>query len=115
MHNKFTISALALVLSLSVYSQQAKKTVESLFQENVIEFYPNPATTHLNVDIVHSSLKKVEFKVHSIIGNKMKISVQDMGNGKYKIPVEGFATGYYFLIITEEESRFKKAYRFSKD
>jgi len=87
----------------------------TLDQENKIDIYPNPAVEYLIVQISSSDLENAEFEMHSIIGNKMNIDVRELGNGKYRIPVESFSTGYYFLVVKDEETRFKKAYKFLKD
>lgn len=119
MHNKLTISALLILLCFFVRAQEDDNGVESGFgndvQKNHIITYPNPAVKVLNVQISNSTLENIEFELHSIIGNQMSIRVEDLGNGKYKIPVEGLATGYYFLVVIDEEARFKKAYKFLKD
>lgn len=107
------------LLTISVSAQEVDEVEKNPFaevlQENKIEIYPNPAVEHLTVQITNSTFEDVEFELHSIIGNQMTIRVQDLGSGKYKIPVDGFSTGYYFLIITDEKARFKKAYKFLKD
>ncbi len=121
MHNKLTILALMLALAGGVYAQNedsgaepAPFSIRSL-QKNVIDIYPNPAVRFLIVNVENSTMKKTEFELHSIIGNKMTIKVQDLGKGKFRIPVEHFATGYYFLVVKDEETRFKRAYKFLKD
>ena len=120
MYNKFIISAFSLLLCCSVFAQQDDRVLgqdpfQQQLQENKIEIYPNPAVKHLTVEISNSSLENVVFELHSIIGNQMTIRPQDLGNGKFKIPVDGFATGYYFLLVIDEEARFKRAYKFLKD
>lgn len=120
MHNKVLISAFLMVFSLGVLAQEETEELKSdpferVVQENKIDLYPNPVVTHLTIQISNSSLENVEFELHSIIGNQMNIRVEDLGAGKFKIPLDGFATGYYFLIVMDEQARFKKAYKFLKD
>jgi len=121
MHNKLIILAFTLVLSGVAYSQSTEVVSNQpsfsseIIQKNVIEIYPNPAVRFLIVNVKNSTLENTEFEMHSIIGNRMTIKVQDLGQGKYRIPVEHFATGYYFLVVKDEESRFKRAYKFLKD
>jgi len=119
MHNKLIILTLLTAFAFSASAQQSVEQKDDPFsdviQENKIQIYPNPAVEHLTVQISNSDFENVQFELHSIIGNKMTVRVQDLGSGKYKIPVDGFATGYYFLIITDEKARFKKAYKFLKD
>ena len=120
MHNKLTILALTLVLCGTSYAQNAEilsqPSFESgIFEENIIDIYPNPAVRFLIVNIENSTMENSKFELHSIIGNQMTINIQDLGQGKYRIPVEHFATGYYFLVVKDEKTRFKRAYKFLKN
>jgi hypothetical protein len=121
MHNKIIILSLAVALCGACLAQGPEGASDAsafsgdILQENVIDIYPNPAVRYLTVNIQNSTLENTEFELHSIIGNQMTISVQDLGQGKYRIPVENLATGYYFLVVKDEETRFKRAYKFLKD
>jgi len=121
MHNKLIILTFALALTGAVAAQDVEvvsrsSTISELeLQENVIDIYPNPAVRFITVNVKNSTLKNTEFEIHSIIGNRMTIKVLDLGQGKYRVPVEHFATGYYFLVVKDEETRFKRAYKFLKD
>jgi hypothetical protein len=120
MHTKLLIISLGLLLCGAVQAQESssaheKNRFSTTLQDNKIDIYPNPAVEYLIVQIANSTLTKTEFEMHSIIGNQMTIKVQDLGQGRYRIPVENFATGYYFLIVKDEEARFKRAFKFLKD
>ncbi|MEQ9231328.1 MAG: T9SS type A sorting domain-containing protein [Cyclobacteriaceae bacterium] len=120
MNNKIVISAFCLILAFSAVSQEASERAPenafaSVIQENKIDIYPNPAVEFLVIQVSNSTLENIEFELHSIIGNQMSINVQDLGQGKFRIPVENFATGYYFVVVKDEEMRFKRAYKFLKD
>ncbi|MCP4458515.1 MAG: T9SS type A sorting domain-containing protein [Cytophagales bacterium] len=121
MHNKLIILTFALALAGTVNAQESEVvSSQSAFssevlQENVIDIYPNPAVRFLIINVKNSTLENTEFEMHSIIGNRMTITVQDLGQGRYSVPVEHFATGYYFLVVKDEETRFKRAYKFLKD
>ena len=121
MHNKLIILTLALALSGVAHAQSgdvvSKEAPYSreVIQENIIEIYPNPAVRFLTINVQNSTMVNTEFELHSIIGNEMIITIQELGQGKYRIPVENLATGYYFLVVKDEETRFKRAYKFLKD
>lgn len=123
MNNKLIIAAFALLLTVSATAQSGSgvASAESDFYNqpldinNRIEIYPNPAVDFIVVEISNSTLNNTEFELHSIIGNEVKIMPEELGNGKYRIPVKDFATGYYFLVIKDEVTRFKKAYKFLKN
>ena len=81
---------------------------------NEIEIYPNPSVNFLVVEIKNSDLDRVEFEMRSIIGNKVRITPEEIGRDKYRFNVEDFATGYYFLVVKDDFTRFKEAHKFLK-
>ena len=87
---------------------------KSIEIKNQIEYYPNPTTDFLIVEIRNSELNNVEFEMHSIIGNNVSIFPEEIGRDKFKIDVKQFATGYYFLVIKDDVNRFKEARKFLK-
>ncbi|MEO9485806.1 MAG: T9SS type A sorting domain-containing protein [Ekhidna sp.] len=109
MRNKLTILTFALALSLAGLAQEGGNTA----QEARISIYPNPAVEFIMIQI-EGDFDNTEFELNSMIGNKLQIKPEEVGNGKYKIQVKDLATGYYFLIVKNEAKRFKKAYKFLK-
>ena len=109
MRNKLIILTFALSLACVSLAQSPNNASE----QAKINIYPNPAVEFIVVE-VDRSLEKVEFELNSMIGNKIIIEPEEIGIGKYRIPVKEFATGYYFLIVKDEDARFKKAYKFLK-
>ena len=82
--------------------------------KNQIELYPNPSVKYLFVEIQNSSLKEVEFEMHSIIGTRIVVEYEEIGESKYRIPVEELNAGYYFLLIKDNTERFNRAFKFVK-
>ena len=80
--------------------------------KNIIKVFPNPAIDYLNVEIQNSDLVKVEFEVFDIIGNRIKVNPERIGNDKFRIPVSELHVGYYMLIIKDPFSRHKDILRF---
>ncbi|MEQ8813036.1 MAG: T9SS type A sorting domain-containing protein [Imperialibacter sp.] len=125
--NKFVIGLLLVALvGVNGYAQSTEDkeqvTAESAFRQtptlelkNQIEVYPNPAVEFIMVEIKDSNLKKVEFEMHSIIGNTIRIEPEEVAKDTYKIPVKTFNSGYYFLIIKDDYTRYKKAIKFLKN
>lgn len=111
MRNKLIILSFALLASLSSFSQSSDGLADD--QQPKISVYPNPAVEFLMVQI-DEDIKNAKFELSSMIGNKLLIQPEEVGFGKYKIPVKELATGYYFLIVKNEEQRFKKAFKFLK-
>ena len=110
MRNKLFILTLATFIAFGSFSQ----SISGGDQQPAISVYPNPAVEYLMVQ-VDSDLKNAKFELNSMIGNKLVIQPEEMGNGKYRIPVKQLATGYYFLIVKNEDKRFKKAFKFLKN
>lgn len=82
--------------------------------KNKIDIYPNPSVNFLVIEIKNSELERVEFEMRSIIGNKVSIIPEEIGRNKYRINVKDFSTGYYFLVVKDEFTRFKEAHKFLK-
>lgn len=108
MRNKLFILSFACLLGFSAFSQEGLND-----QEPKISIYPNPAVEFLMVQL-DEEFSNAEFELNSMIGNKIQIKPEEVGAGKYKIPVKDLATGYYFLVIKDEEERLKKAFKFLK-
>lgn len=81
---------------------------------NTVELFPNPVEDYLQIKILNSSLKNVKFEMHSIIGNVVQVETEQLGLDSYRIPVESFASGYYFLVVKDDETRYSKAFKFLK-
>ncbi len=111
MRNKLIILTLAFALS-GVSLAQGERS--NLSQDAQISIYPNPAVEFLMIQ-VDGEIKNAKFELNSMIGNKLQIKPEEVGIGKYKIPVKNLASGYYFLIVKDEEKRFKKAFKFLKN
>ncbi len=125
MNNILITSTFALLLSWSAMAQDDKGNVVSAetafynqndeLNKNRIELYPNPAVNFIVVQLSNSTLKDAEFELHSLIGNEIEVDAEDIGNGRFRIPVKNYATGYYFVVVKDEATRFKKAFRFLKN
>lgn len=111
MRNKLIILSFTIACSFSTLAQVSGG---SLGQEAQISVYPNPAVEYIVVE-VDNSLTSATFELNSMIGNKMVIKPEELGYGKYRIPLKDFATGYYFLIVQDESARFKQAFKFLKN
>lgn len=119
-----TILIVFLVFSYAAGQNQPVKTgttaempdfsKKSLNVKNRVELYPNPATEYLTVTIDQFSLKDVKFEMYNIIGNNLKVDVDEISRGKYKINVGNFNPGYYLLVIRDPVTRYSKAYKFQK-
>ena len=116
---------LVLVLGFSTVAQDGDESpsfndAATIFQDpdlnlhNQIELYPNPSVKYLFVEIKNATLKEVEFEMHSIIGTRIIVEFEEIGEFKYRIPVEKLNAGYYFLLIKDNTERFNRAFKFVK-
>jgi hypothetical protein len=79
---------------------------------NIIGIYPNPATDYIMVEIKQSELQNAHFVLKSMIGNEIEITPEALGEDKFRIGLVGYPAGFYFLVIIDDTSQFKKAFRF---
>ena len=124
MNRPITISLLLCFFFGSLMAQveqtiplQGEKEITVVTQiggQNEIELYPNPTLDFLIVEIKNSEMKNVEFEIRSLLGNEMIVNPEQVGFDRYRFQVKDFNTGYYFIIVKDEETRFKKAFRFLK-
>jgi len=83
------------------------------FEEvNIIGIYPNPATDYIIVEIKQLELQNARFVLTSMIGNEIEITQEALGEDKFRIGLVGYPTGFYFLVIEDDPSQFKKAFKF---
>ena len=59
------------------------KVVEDPFRQlNEVDLYPNPAVDYLTVQISNMNLANVSFEIRSLLGSRMNVIAEDLGNGK---------------------------------
>jgi hypothetical protein len=93
-------------------SISARPTLQN--NPNKIEIYPNPSVEFLFIKVGDENLNNIQFELHSIIGNQIKTEAEEIRAGVYRIPVAQLTKGYYFIVLTDEENRFKQAFKFLK-
>ncbi len=118
-YNKLIILSFAVFafISTSVMGQSFSESQLANSEISVkadVHFYPNPAIEYLIIEVSDSQLADTEFEIHSIIGNKMKITPEQVSSGKFRIRVKDFNPGYYFLVVKDEDRRFNNVYKFLK-
>ncbi|SMD36544.1 Por secretion system C-terminal sorting domain-containing protein [Reichenbachiella faecimaris] len=118
-------SVVLLLAATSAWAQDSTSTTtftaeslifenESLDLTNQIEVYPNPSVDYIVVNIKNSNLRETSFELHSIIGNTVLVDAENIGRDKYRINIKNFNPGYYFVIVKDDFSQFKEAYKFLK-
>lgn len=118
-------SVILLLVAISARAQDSTSTstftAESMIFENAsldltnqIEVYPNPSIDYIVVNIKNSNLRDTSFELHSIIGNTIKVDAENLGSDKFRINIKNFNSGYYFVVVKDDFSQFKEAYKFLK-
>ena len=85
-----------------------------LDKANRIDVYPNPAQEFLVVQISNSNVDDLKFEIRSLLGQKMLVVPEDLGNGKYRFAVKDFAVGYYFMIVKDPRGAVQVAKKWLK-
>ncbi|MFT4737715.1 MAG: hypothetical protein ACI8QD_001337 [Cyclobacteriaceae bacterium] len=109
--------AFFLMTGAAISSQAQNLTLEAKIRtapEIKVDLYPNPATDYLTVEFEQSPGSSIQFELRSLIGTSIRISPENIGSNRYRIPLKDYATGYYFLIVKNESARYKKAFKFLK-
>jgi hypothetical protein len=81
-----------------------------------VHIFPNPA---VNVDYVHVKIEdltadKVVLAVHNILGNEMSVEKEIVNDHELRVYIKDLATGYYFLAIKDDESKYRRTFKFLK-
>ncbi|MEZ5047624.1 MAG: T9SS type A sorting domain-containing protein [Chitinophagaceae bacterium] len=102
----------AIVTNTALNTIYNPSSVESIYADNILNLYPNPTNTHLNIDFkkpIHSDNVFVEIytlngqivKRASLNSSKMQINVNDLGAGMYFIKIKGDSETYISKFIKE--------------
>lgn len=79
-----------------------------------VELYPNPAFEYLNIKSAGDNFIDAEFEIVSLIGNKVRTNVEKIDDSQYRIPVQQYAAGHYILIIKDNGTLYRRAFKFQK-
>jgi len=114
-----------LCIFLTVKGQEVQRQTNYVSESNIyennaldlsnqIEIYPNPSIEFVLVSIKNSTLKNATFELHSMIGNTVTVNAKEIERNKFKIDMQEFSSGYYFLVVRDDQSKFKQSYKFLK-
>ena len=104
------VFAVIFTVPVSVSAQNINVEIEQ--NENEIRLYPNPANDRVQIVIENSTLESPAITIHSIIGNKMNVTIESVETNKYRADISALPSGYYLIVIKEKD--FNKAYKFLK-
>ncbi|BDD06119.1 T9SS type A sorting domain-containing protein [Aureibacter tunicatorum] len=101
--------------AINSYGQTEQPFIGLKNMKNRVQLFSSPTSSILSIKIDDANFDNLQFKVYNIVGNEVDISVETVKkNNYYRIPTSKFASGYYFLVLKDEKTRFQEALKFSK-
>ena len=97
---------LLLFLSGAVFGQN--------LQKDPVKVYPNPATEYINIVIENSERGTAQISIHSIIGNKVKVEIDNISSGIYRANVKDLPQGYYLVVVKDPKREINSTIKFLK-
>ncbi len=102
------------ILSFIIFLSPILVNAQELNNEFKFDIYPNPASEFVVLESNTKNIQDFNFQIHSIIGNKINVSSNIISNNKIKFSVKEISNGYYFIIVANDKSKYKKALKFLK-
>jgi hypothetical protein len=101
-----------LVTSFAGMSQDkpAQSVIPSSNTARFVKFYPNPATTFINIEVQRSLLRSSSFQVYNFLGRKV-IEMQDLAN-KTRIDLTGYSRGIYIYQLKDKNGKIIESGKF---
>ena len=83
-------------------------------QAKQVKLFPNPATEFLTVKFETPQARKVKLVLHNIIGSELETEAEIIDDFEVRIKVKDLSTGFYLLLIRNDETGVKTANKFLK-
>jgi hypothetical protein len=83
------------------------------FTSDHFQVYPNPATDVLNIETVSGSYQKLNFKIYSLLGQKVAEGNFENQERISNYDISTFSAGVYLLVITNDNN-LKETLKFIK-
>ena len=111
--SRVVFSVALAVLSLQMVAQE-RPDGGHLELSKQVKLYPNPAVEYLTVRFETPQAKKAKFVLHNIIGSQVETESEVIDDFEVRIKVKDLSTGFYLLLVHNEETGLKGAYKFLK-
>jgi hypothetical protein len=94
------------------YTESTTAAAVSIIPVGSIRLYPNPATTHVNLDLVDAAAGSYELNVYNSVGAKVLAQQPAVSKSSQTISldVSGLAAGTYFLSINRDGGSLLKTF-----
>ncbi len=110
-----------LVLATAYYSgwSQQNPTDDFPISQEVdiaksVHIFPNPATEYVHIRLEELPADQVEITLHNIIGNPIEVEKQVLNDHEVRLTVKDLASGYYLIALKDDDSKFRRIYKFVK-
>ena len=107
----FTCLTIMLVLTFAGMSQdRPMQDAPSAPAARYIKFYPNPATTYINIELQRAMQKNASFQVYNFLGKKV-IELQDVAS-KTRIDLSNYSRGIYIYQLKDKSGKIIESGKF---
>jgi Secretion system C-terminal sorting domain len=79
-----------------------------------VKIYPNPAIEFLSIKFETPQARKANLDLRNIIGNHLDTESEIVDDYEIKVKVKDLPTGLYLVLIKNDETGLKGAYKFLK-
>lgn len=114
---KLILFVLAIGISASLTGQEKPENgsgMPAADQAKQVKLYPNPAVEFLTVKFETPQAKTAKLVLHNIIGNELETETEVIDDFEVKIKVKDLSSGFYLLLVKNEHTGLKGAYKFLK-
>lgn len=109
------ILATLVFFAMAHLASAQSETIPAVEEEQVhVNLYPNPAINYLYIRFDSLKSEHVNLTVRNIIGNEMNPDRENVEQDAIRLKVDNFPPGYYLVTLSDENSRFKRVYKFLK-
>lgn len=107
----FTCLTLMMLLTFAAMSQdRSVQDMASAAATRYIKFYPNPATTYINIELQKAMQKNASFLVYNFLGKKV-VELQDVAN-KTRIDLSNYSRGIYIFQLKDKSGKIIESGKF---
>lgn len=103
----------AMALSLQSMAQEGVENAATDLSKQV-KLFPNPAVEFLSIKFETPQARKANLDLRNIIGNSLEAESEIVDDYEIKLKVKDLPTGLYLVLIKNDETGLKGAYKFLK-
>jgi len=79
-----------------------------------IQLYPVPAQDYVNIKLGQLKAQGIRLSLHNVIGNELPTEVETVNDTEIRLRVKDMASGYYFITIKDDVTRYRGTFKFLK-